>query len=78
MHRDSLESEDNVDFDGGNALVGLDGPKRRKNSKKAKVQIEEKHTGNGMERKVVRDLGNGVKTVEITHVYNRQPNQAGI
>ena len=46
-----------VKFEGGN-----------KNKKKGKVQVEETQDENGMKRKVVRDLGNGRKSIEITRV----------
>lgn len=78
MQRDSMELDENNNLEVENGVVALDGQKRRKAGKKGKVQIEEKRTEDGMQRKVVRDLGNGMKTVEITHVYNRQPNQSGI
>ena len=55
------EPEDGiVKFDRGNT-----------NSGKGSVQIEESQDENGTQRKVVRDLGNGRKTVEITRVIKR-------
>jgi len=51
------------------------GSKKKKVSKKGRMQIEEKMNTDGLQRKVVRDLGNGVKTVEITQVYNKNPLQ---
>lgn len=79
MQQESIETPENTDKNDENSIVPLDGQRKpRKSGKKGKVQIEEKRTEDGMQRKVVRDLGNGMKTVEITHVFNRQPSQAGI
>ena len=53
---DEINQEDGiVKFEGGNKNRG-------------KVQVEETQDENGMNRKVIRDLGNGRKSVEITRV----------
>ena len=49
-----------------------------KKSGKGSVQIEETEDENGMQRKVVRDLGNGKKSVEITRVMKNHHNGQSI
>ena len=41
---------------------------KKKNKGKGSVQIEETEDENGKQRKVIRDLGNGKKSIEITRV----------
>jgi len=78
MQNENLGIELNIIQENENSIVPLNGKKPRKNGKVGKVQIEEKRNGDGLQRKVIRDLGNGIKSVEITQVYNRQPIQQGI
>lgn len=56
---------------GNNIAVINTKKKKKKSSSKGNIQVEETRTKNGMQRKVIRDLGNGVKSVEITEVINR-------
>jgi hypothetical protein len=58
-----------------NRIVPFNGSKPKKISKIGNVYIEEKRNLDGMQKKVVRDLGNGMKTVQITQVYNKNKGQ---
>jgi hypothetical protein len=69
MEKDNLMS---VDQQEENKIAPLGGNKQRK-SKEGNISVEEIKNKDGMQRKVVRDLGNGMKTVEITKVFNRKP-----
>lgn len=70
MNQGENDLEDPVD-DNKNNLVTSKPKKQRNNSKRGRtVRIEETRSKNGMQRKVIRDLGNGMKSVEITEVMN--------
>jgi len=58
-----------------NSIVPFKGSKPKKISKIRNVYIEEKRNRDGMQKKVVRDLGNGMKTVQITQVYEKNKGQ---
>lgn len=62
---------DEINHQQDDGIVKFEGSDHGKKSKKGSVQIEETQDENGMQRKVVRDLGNGRKSVEITRVIKR-------
>ena len=64
MRNDIIKEEENN-------FNPLDNINQKKFNPKGRVQIEERKTKNGMQRKVTRDLGNGMKTVEITEIFSR-------
>ncbi len=72
--REDFNDKQKIDEQEENSMVALSGGKNKKNTKRETVRVEETVNKDGFERKVVRDLGNGVKTVEITHMFNKKPN----
>jgi len=68
-----LNSHKKVDEQEENSIVPINGARTKKGSKKGNVKIEEKRNADGVQRKVVRDMGNGVKSIEITQVFNKKP-----
>jgi len=71
MENDELENikgKLGIDSDNHNNPEGLVKFEKGNNKKKGSVQVEETQDENGMQRKVIRDLGNGKKSVEITRI----------
>jgi hypothetical protein len=56
-------------------LVNFEGGNFNKNQGSGSVEVEETEDENGMQRKVIRDLGNGKKSIEITRVMKNHHNK---